>query len=417
MKEGQGSALDPLGPRAPDPRSLETEPRSGLQGVGVWGLRPQRVQGRALAFLLLLPSIPHAATVWTVGTDTVTARVSSTDASAAEVASHVDVHAGPDACPPIDQGQDVGRIDTLAPRPGWHDYEIMFSCPHAGVLRLDDHIGFARMPGRVDFAIVQSAGRADSLHLIDAGHQSIAVTADRHAVGTPPPGYARLGWTQTVGAIAAWIFAGTALLCTRGRQGWIALAAGLSAGLTASIALAVTGSTIVPNLADSVTGLLVAVLAGQVAIAASPRWRLAACCAACGVMLVMAVAEAGSGDLPTAWWLTGAAVLAPSLLSLRGPASAWVVFIATVLFALVQGAAFAGTLLDLGLPAGGMAVPLVGRAAGALAALGFIGAVCTSVAALARRGRWMRTAPWWIDVAGAGLAGWGMFWFISRLHA
>ncbi len=71
VKEGQGSALDPLGPQAPDPICLK---RYGLyhspgeaknllfahkddgafgprKSSGVWGLRPQRVQGRALAFL------------------------------------------------------------------------------------------------------------------------------------------------------------------------------------------------------------------------------------------------------------------------------------------------------------------------------------------------------------------------------
>ncbi len=67
-KEGQGSALDPLGPQAPDPApyswaegpiifvgkkriGFAREPRK-LQTNGVWGLRPQRGRGAApLAFL------------------------------------------------------------------------------------------------------------------------------------------------------------------------------------------------------------------------------------------------------------------------------------------------------------------------------------------------------------------------------
>ena len=54
-KEGQGSALDPLGPAAPDPHNIgfaaTRKSRAALNGV--WGLRPRRVQGRALAFLRL----------------------------------------------------------------------------------------------------------------------------------------------------------------------------------------------------------------------------------------------------------------------------------------------------------------------------------------------------------------------------
>ena len=88
-------------------------------------------------------SISHS--VWSIAQDRVTlkyvmpvvestqlahgALLPSAEQAASEVLARVAVRASGSACIAIDQGYDIGRINTLAVGAGLYGFEIIFQCP------------------------------------------------------------------------------------------------------------------------------------------------------------------------------------------------------------------------------------------------------------------------------------------------
>jgi hypothetical protein len=397
---------------------------------------------RVLGLLLVLAAMPAAGraqgysyTTWSIAGPDVTLLVTLPAAAArvlagnfipAEtnaalsryVADHVDVHAGEDACPPIDQGQDVGLIDTLAPLPGVYRYQIMFRCPHAGALRLDSHLLFAQVPDHLDFALVQLPEARTVTRVLDAAHQSIIIPPDRAPAGASLAAYVALGGAQMVRQTARIAFVLALLLGLRRREDWITAWIGLACGYALSIGLAAGGVAAArPEVAETTIGLLTVLLAARAATTRDGS-ATAATLALAGVVVLLGVAEALASRGDQAMLLLGDAMLVPCVLLVRaGPARALPWLIPTVLFGVLDGARFSAAVVAIGLPGRGVLLPLAGRHLGALMGIGLLSAAAMACVWLARRRHWPFGRALLADCAASGLAGFGMFWFVARLHA
>src|SRR5262249_50186853 len=151
--------------------------------------RRNRVRRALLAALCLFACTAHAAslpvgtanvsyTVWTVSSSSVLVKfllpapvarsltgaevpLLTTRKLGDYVLQHVEVEAAGGACPAVDQGYDLGKVDPLAVGADLYGFEILFRCAGGtdSGLVLHNHAVFALAPGHVDFARIERNGR------------------------------------------------------------------------------------------------------------------------------------------------------------------------------------------------------------------------------------------------------------------
>ncbi len=70
---------------------------------------------------------------------------------------NITVRSSVGACPAIDQGYDLGRVDPLAAAPDLYSFEIMYRCADPRGMTLTNAALFDRAP-HTDFARIQQNG-------------------------------------------------------------------------------------------------------------------------------------------------------------------------------------------------------------------------------------------------------------------
>ena len=344
------------------------------------------------------------------------------------ILQHVDVEAAGHACPAIDQGYDLGKVDPLAVGADRYGFEILFRCAGgtASGLVLHNHAVFALSPGHIDFARIERNGRAVE-QLFTAGQQRLPIGTQLRPASFGS--YVRLGSLHLSFGLDRLCFLLGSLLLVGGRKEAGYAFAALIAGYLASLAVAASGWVVPrPALLEAFMGLMVALLAAVITLRELKRPRVALL----GCPALLAALALGTAFTHAHWAalvLFGGALFAGSLLEVSaGVRQSWLLPMAVVGF--LDGFALPAALAPLNLPMRSQLWMTAGFDAGAALLAALVMGVPLGVYALVRkraarpagisdlsaRARLNRRA-WVNELAAAGLGGLGTFWLVSRLYA
>jgi hypothetical protein len=285
------------------------------------------------------------------------------------VLDRVSVTSGADTCPAVDQGYDIGEVDPLALGETLYGFEIIFSCPDgngAGTeLTLRNGLFFAERSAHTDFAFIVKDGVTVS-DIFTASRQFLSVPKSGALAGAGRGRFARLGLSHLWRSADQWLALGGFFLILRGRN-WLAAALACLSGYLLAAA-AVTEGRLIPygDAAGVGMGLVVAGLA---------------------MVLVSRAVNDSKAFSP---------VLALALF-----------------YGVVDGLTLPTDFVRLQIWGDLSAMDLLAYAAGALLSAMLFMALLAGGRRLLRK-KWSVTA-FAEDFASAALAGFGVFWIVSRL--
>jgi hypothetical protein len=324
-------------------------------------------------------------------------------------------------CEAIDQGEGVGAVYTMALTPGVERFELIFRCPSASRIVLYDHLLFARAPEQVNYALIGRGG-SSALMTFTADKQDLAVPAG----GLADQSAGAFAWRGLVGTLRAaeslCVVAGLLLLCRRWRD-LAFMAAGLGIGYGVSLAVALSGrlAARAPLTEIGVDGLVILLGGGALylqsrrsALEGRKRWGYAAVFG----LLAFAATIAAAWVFPEAGLTVGGlALFGLALLATdAGRPAPWTAPALAAVFGLLDGLRPASDLAPLHPPALRLAPVLAGHDLGAAAAILALAGAGMGVAWIAgRRVAFARSMT--EDLAGAGVLGFGVFWFVSQLYS
>jgi hypothetical protein len=335
--------------------------------------------------------------------------------------AHLAVSRGGEDCEAIDQGQDVGQINTLAFTPGRYLFEIQFACGGKGAISLSN-TAFANVPSHVDFARVQRDGGAFAQHVFTTDATRFALPD----VASDMPSdsvfrYATLGFTHVRRSIDILLFMAAIVLIVRTRRDFIVAAGGLASGyvlsLLASVLRIVSPHAAAPVL---VNALLVFLAAAAAFVLRRERRSEGAILVAVSVAILAIPAFFVRGGASLSIAALGIALLAASalLLPLREGARGAFLAASCFVFALLDGFVLPGDVAIQAIGAWPLTPMTLGFDAGAF--------VAEMLLPLCLAGLWLyvprlkRVVPAdgiLVDAAAALFIGCGVFWFVSRLYA
>jgi hypothetical protein len=333
------------------------------------------------------------------------------------VINHVSVTAAGTACPPVDQGEEAGLINTLSLTPGLYRFEVIFQCARPDGIVLQNTVLHDLVPDHVDFARVQVNGGGFVLRLFREGYESISAASAGAVFGDSGIlQYVSMGVGHVLRNLDRLSFVLGMLLMVRMRRDYGLILAGLSLGYGFSIAVALSG-IIEPrmDLVDALIGLMSALVAAQIVAAISGRPEIVAL-AVGGALLVAAAAVPALGT--SRLLLSGAGVFAGCYLlvcdQLVDRALFWL--LPAALFALLDGSGLPADVAVLDVPGRQLAPMLVGFDVGAILADVMVMAAALAGVVLLQRFRFALPRSVAVDVGAATLAGLGVLWFVSRLY-
>jgi len=337
----------------------------------------------------------------------------TTEKLAAYVLSHVAVQVQGVVCEPIDQGYDIGRINTLAVGEDLYGFEIIFHCPSSFRPTLKNAFLFARMPQHVDYAHIEVDGSA-STQVFTAARQQIdpAVVPTAAGVGV----YLGLGASHIVHGFERMCFFLGLMLLARNRRDWLIAALGLTAGYLLSSLLPLT--SLVPSTAsfESALGLLVMLCAVQwISQRVNRSWRLALALAAVLGMLSVAVWRL---HVDAGWLLLGSAIFSSCFALVAARRTGLFAWVLPFLFGLLDGTVLGGDYSRLHLWRELSLSTLLSFNAGSLLLeLGIMAALCGAAIGWSR----VRKSRAFEDIAAeaavTALAGLGAFWMLIQLKS
>jgi hypothetical protein len=338
----------------------------------------------------------------------------------ASVASYllerITVQSAAGACPAIDQGYDIGRVDPLAAGPGLYSYEILYRCTDPRGLTLSNTALFERAP-HTDFARVQINGSEFVPVLFTAGRQQLRLPDTGPPSRASAASYLRQGGAHVLHDLEGACFLIAVALLLRRREELVYVAAGLALGYVAATVLAAVNLALLrPAAGEAWTGLLVACVAIAAVIPHGPLARRLPLAAAAGLGLLAGTAALLRQPQATLL-LAGAALFTAGFLQWctrsAAPAQRWL--LPTILFGLVDGFVLPADWNLLGIAA---LMPTTGLAAfnaGVLLADGLLCAAAVGAIALLKRSRAAALGPLATDLSAAALVGLGMFWLVSQV--
>lgn len=373
-------------------------------------------------------SVSH--TMWIIAPEQVTVRVilpaeaakytvapgqplPSNEKMAAYVLQHLGVERQGSACEAIDQGYDIGRINSLAAGTGLRGFEIIFHCPGSGRPILNNGMLFERMPQHIDYARIEEGGTAITQVFTAQRRQlDLAVHLASAGAGT----YVGLGASHIAHSLERiCFFLGLWLLACRGRDRLIA-AAGLILGYGASMAIPFLH--LVPNMpsVDLALALLVVLCALQWMALHSPSPRRVALIAVTILLLLGAAAWQFNREM--AWALLGSGFFSGSLLSLAARRQAILLGLLPFAFGALDGMVFWGDFSRLHLWRELSSSRLLFFNAGSL--LAELAIMLVLYAAAVGRRQMRRAADFdgvTADIAATVIAGLGAFWVLAQLKS
>jgi hypothetical protein len=316
-------------------------------------------------------------------------------------------------CAPLDQGYDIGEVNPLALGSKLDGFEIMFGCPAApqsAEITLHNGLFFAERSAHTDFALIVKDG-VSSFDTFTASRQAVSVAGK----GELPGGrnrFAQLGLSHIWRNADQWLALVGFFSILRGRNWFVAALACLS-GCALATALVATG-TLVPyeDAAGLGMGLVVTGLAAALVARTANNMRV--------ISWVLAIVGVASGAVAwlfhrpdAALLLSGFGVAAAAAARLPAHAGMTAALIA-LLYGLVQGLTLPADFVRLQILEHLPAVDSLAFAAGALLSASIFMMLLAGIHWLLRKAR-VPARALLQDFAGAGMAGMGVFWVISRL--
>jgi hypothetical protein len=330
---------------------------------------------------------------------------------AAYVLSHVAVKAQGLACEPIDQGYDIGHINTLAAGEGLYGFEIIFHCPGSFRPTLKNAFLFERMPQHVDYARIEVDG-SSSTQVFTAARQQIDLADTPVAAGVGV--YLGLGASHIAHDFERMCFFLGLMLLARKRREWCIAALGLTAGYVLSSLLPLT--SLAPSTAsfESALGLLVMLCAVQwISQRVIQSWRLALALAT-----VMGLSSVAVWRLNTdaGWLLLGSASFSSCFALMAARRSDLFAWVLPLLFGALDGTVLWGDYSRLHLRRELSISTLSSFNAGSLLLeLGIMAALCGAAIGWSRVRKSRAFEGIAAEAAVTGLAGLGAFWVLIQL--
>jgi hypothetical protein len=289
------------------------------------------------------------------------------------VLAHLSVIHQGKACTVVDQGEDLGLINTLALTPGYLRFEMLFQCPDGIGLTLSDTAFSDRVANHVDFARVQIDNGGLVNHVFTAANPRFELPRSGAALQSDSAlRYAGLGLSHVYRSVEILCFMLALLLIVRRRRDLVLALAGLATGYGAAILLSVFNLA-APRFesAQSVSGLMVLAAAAAAVILSLPDSRRGAAAFASGT-LILAIPALIFHGWPAAFGVLGMGLISVSVLFMPAREDSRTAFllIAPFLFALLDGFTLASDLSILALSPAQLAPMILGfNVASLLAAL------------------------------------------------
>jgi len=185
--------------------------------------------------------------------------VPATEAVARYVLQRIVVEQDSVPCPAVDQGYDLGRIDTLYVGPDLFGFDILFRCPRAdGSLALRNDALFDLSAPHIALASIRLGGAAAVSRLVTSADRTIRIGKGQAAKGSGAGTYMQLGSRHLLTSWVHWCTVCGLLLCARGRRELAFLASGILGGyLIAALAAGASHFVLGPNGSQAWDGLLV----------------------------------------------------------------------------------------------------------------------------------------------------------------
>jgi HupE / UreJ protein len=337
----------------------------------------------------------------------------STEKVASYILDRVSVSASGTLCTAIDQGYDIGRIDSLSVGSGLYGFEIIFQCPSPLDLVLRNAVLFERAPQHVDFARIEQDGVVVT-QLFTKGREEIKI----HSSGVRQAGiseYIGLGVRHILHSLDRICFLAGLLVLLRSRRDLMGLVTGLLLGYAAALGVEAGGFAI-PNMpaVESAMGFLVASLAAQSIAWEARRPRIVASVVGVAMLLIGVTALLVRGQI--GWLAVGLGIFAASLLS-NAPRRGLPILALPAVFGFLDGLVLPGDFAGLELS---RQIPFLGLFAfntGALLGDAFLLGAGVGAALLVRRRNIAAPGAMVKDLAATVLAGLGTFWMLSRMYS
>jgi hypothetical protein len=337
----------------------------------------------------------------------------SNEKLAAYVLSHVAVQAQGLLCEPIDQGYDIGHINTLAVGEGLYGFEIIFHCPGSFRPTLKNAFLFEHMPQHVDYARIEVDG-SSSTQVFTAARQQIDLADTPVAAGVGV--YLGLGATHIAHDFERLCFFLGLMLLARNRRDWFIAALGLTAGYVLSSLLPLM--PLVPATAsfESALGLLVMLCAVQwISQRVIQTWRLAL---ALATVLGLLSAAVWSLNVDAGWLLLGSAIFSSCFALVAGRRADLFAWVLPLLFGAVDGTVLWGDYSRLHLRSElSLSTLLTFNAGSLLLELGIMAALSGAAIGWSRVRKSRAFEGIAAEAAVTALAGLGAFWVLIQLKS
>jgi hypothetical protein len=326
---------------------------------------------------------------------------------------HLSVGSGAGLC-----GAAPGR--ALAATAQFRRFEMTFTCPSGGDIKLHSSAFFELVPSHVTFAQIETGDGRFVEQLFTKDQQVVDASAgDAELRDAGFLEYVRLGIMHILTGPDHMSFLLGLVLISRRLRDLVFVVTGFTVGHSITLALAVTG-ILRPHAEyiDALVALTIAMIGAENIAVATHRPGTVALGIGLPLLVMAAASVAGLGTLPPLL-LFGAALFCANYLMLSGHMrdAGRLRLVVTLVFGLIHGFGFAATLLEMQLPPQKLAQILVGFNLGV--EIGQLSLVLTlmGLVALAVRTRLSLPRPIVVDAVAAGLVAVGTFWFVGRSYA
>ena len=319
-------------------------------------------------------------------------------------------------CPVVDQGEDIGKINTLALIPGYLRFEVVFRCQDNAGLTLSDTAFADRVENHVDYARVQVNNGGFFQHAFTAGEPRLSLS------GAPAGGrsdsifrYAGFGLSHVFRSLDNLFLMLALLFIARRRWDYIAAVSALFAGYT--VAAMLSPFDLVAPRFSAAHGLLILVAAVTGIALSLPDPRKGAAALGSSALVIAVTAFALQG-FAAAFAVLGTMLVGISALFNPRAEFRRAIFLAVIaiLFAFLDGFVLTSDLTWLSLPTSQLTPMVSGFNFGSFLGDIAIPACLVAVWFLAPViRRLMRSGDLISDLAGSVLTGCGVFWFGSWL--
>ena len=312
-------------------------------------------------------------------------------------------------------GAGPGR--TLAATSQFRRFELTFTCPSVGGIRLHSSAFFERVPSHVTFAQIEPGDGQLIEQLFTQDQQQVdAAAGDAQLRDASFFEYIRLGIMHILTGPDHMSFLLGLVLISRRLRDLVFVVTGFTIGHSITLALAVTG-LLRPHAEyiDALVALTIAMIGAENIAVATHRPGTVSLGIGLPLLAMAAASLKGIGTLPPLL-LLGAALFCSNYLMLSGHMrdAGRLRLIVTLVFGLIHGFGFAATLLEMQLPPSKLAQILVGFNVGVeIGQLSLVLALMGLVALLVRL-KLSLPRPIVVDCVAAGLVGVGTYWFIGR---